>query len=158
MNTLEHTTIKREEAPTSFQLPGRMPWMNVDLRRSDPESVHRELKQISSNRHTVTVEDSERQLPWVGGGKESGQVCELVTWIHLGTLTASALASTQRKTFQSMKVAMTPRWGRHLTRKKRVHTALKKIPQKLSQQNQESRNLSKPERKISSNFLVSMFQ
>lgn len=106
MNTLEHTTIKREEAPTSFQLPGRMPWMNVDLRRSDPESVHRELKQISSNRHTVTVEDSERQLPWVGGGKESGQVCELVTWIHLGTLTASALASTQRKTFQSMKVAM----------------------------------------------------
>lgn len=106
MNTLEHTTIKREEAPTSFQLPGRMPWMNVDLRRSDPESVHGELKQISSNRHSVTVEDSERQLPWVWGGKESGQVCELVTWIHLGTLTASALASTQRKTFQSMKVAM----------------------------------------------------
>lgn len=132
--------------------------MNVDLRRSDPESVHREFKQIASNRQIVTVEDSERQLPWVGRGKESGQVCELLTWIHLGTLTASALASTQRKTFQSMEVAMTPRWGRHITRKNESTQPCKKIPQKLSQQNQESRNLSKPERKIPSNFLVSMFQ
>lgn len=95
--------------------------MNVDLRRSDPESVHRELKQISSNRQTVTVEDSERQLPWVGGGKESGQVCELVTWIHLGTLTASALASTQRKTFQSMEVAM-PQGGAGISPEKNEST------------------------------------
>lgn len=51
-----------------------------------------------------------------------------------------------------------PKVGQASHQKKRVHTALKKIPQKLSQQNQESRNLSKPERKISSNFLVSMFQ
>lgn len=68
-----------------------------------------------------------------------------------------SLGLYSKEDLPELEVTMTPRWGRYLTRKNES-TQPYKIPQKLSQQNQESRNLSKPERKIPSNFLASMFQ